>query len=443
MKHFLIFTLLLCVFPVIANAQNDSLYEALSESIEEDDGLSEILEELQKNPVNINTVSREELRIFPFLNESHIDSILSFRPYTQKRQVRKVLDKNTYNFLRPFFIVKPIPQLLNMQFTQRNYLPMYKIKGIEEDKFRGNKYDNYSKIRFQSSESISGGFLIQKDLGEDEIYDHYSGFLQYQYQDIKIILGNYQVQFGHGLILDSPYGLQKSIFTLAPARTKNSGGRHYLSSSEFTGFNGLFAHYSLTSKLATNIFYANTLRDGNIDDSNLYVTGINSSGYHRTESEFRKKDLIQEKTIGGNVQYIFSDNIAAGLCVASVNYNPSLIYNTSTQSENDLRRNHFQFSGEQINLYSLFFHSHFEMFEFSTEISTNEFDFFSHSYNLLLPISRGGIGFKWWHLPVQFQSPFGHSFASSSNFPRAKQGFYVGLEQRINKDIHCSTYWTK
>ena len=180
MRYFFIFLFLGFLFPGIVHAQVDSLYEALNESIEEDNGLSEIFEELQRNPFNINTIAREELRVFPFLNESHIDSILAYRPFIQKRQVRQILDKDTYNFLRPFFVVKPIPKLLKVQFTQRNYLPMYKVKGIKENKFRGNEYDNYSKIRFHTSESITGGFLIQKDLGENEIYDHYSGFLQWQ-----------------------------------------------------------------------------------------------------------------------------------------------------------------------------------------------------------------------------------------------------------------------
>jgi hypothetical protein len=430
------------VFPYLACAQIDSLYEILNESIEEDNGLSEILEELNQNPFNINTVSIEELRIFPFLNKSHIDSILTNRPFTQKRQVNQILDKETYQLFRSFFVVKPIPQLLNVQFTQRNTLPMYKVKGIKKNKFRGNEFDNYSKIRFQKSESISGGLLIQKDLGENEFYDHCSGFLQYQNQDIKIILGNYRVQFGHGLILDSPYALQKSIFTLAPVRTKNSGGRYYLTSSEFSGYNGIYVHYIPSNKLTTNVFYAYTLRDGNIDASNQYVTGLNTSGYHRTDSEYDKKDLIREKTIGGNIQYTLSETMKAGLCVVLVKYDPTLIYNSSTQSENELRRNYFKFSGDSINLYSVFFHSFFELFEFSSEISTNQFNYFSHSYNLLLPISKGGFGVKWWHIQKKFQSPFGHSFAGSSNFPKAKQGFYAGLEHLITEDIFCSSYWT-
>jgi hypothetical protein len=442
MKNLFIFLFLGFVFPGIVLAQIDSLYEALNESIEEDNGMSEILEELQKNPFNINTVSREELRIFPFLNDSHIDSIFAHRPFSQKRQVKQIIDKEAYNFIRPFFIVKPVPQLFQMQITQRNTLPMYKVKGIKENKFRGNEYDNYSKIRFQNSESITGGILLQKDLGENEIYDHYSGFLQWQKNNLKIILGNYQVQFGHGLIMDSPYGMQKSIFTLAPLRTKNSGGRHYLSSSEFTGFNGIFAHYSPTNNLSANVYYANTLRDGNIDFSYQYVTGTNTSGYHRTDSEYNKKDLIKEKTVGGNLNYSISENIEAGLCAVTANFNPTFVYNLTTQSEKELRRNHFRFSGEQINLYSLFLHSNFESFEFSTEISTNQFDYFSHSYNLLLPTSTGGVGFKWWHISKQFQSPFGHSFATGSNFPQAVQGFYIGFEHRITEDINCSSFWT-
>jgi len=319
---------------------------------------------------------------------------------------------------------------------------MYKVKGIKEKKFRGNEYDNYSKIRFQTSESISGGFLIQKDLGENEIYDHYSGFLQWQNRNIKIILGNYQMQFGHGLIMDSPYALQKSVFTLAPVRTKNSGGRHYLSSSEFTGFNGISAQYYPTNNISANILYANTLRDGNIDNSNQYITGINNSGYHRTNSEYDKKALIRENIIGGNVLYNFADNTEIGFNAVKVNYNPPLIYDESTQSEKELRRNYFQFSGEHINLYSLYFHSHFDQVEFSSEISTNRFENFSHSYNVLFPTSNGGLGFKWWHISKHFQSPFGHSFANGSNFPQANQGFYVGLQHRLSGDISCSSYWT-
>ena len=180
MKILFIFLLFGFLLQGVLLAQIDSLFEALNESIEEDNGLSEILEELQRNPFNINTISKSELKNFPFLNETQIDSILQHRPFTQKREVRQILDKDIYKFLRPFFIVKPIPKLFTVQFTQRNYLPLYKVKGIKENKFRGNEIDNYSKIRFQYSESVNGGLLIQKDLGENDIHDHLSGFLQWQ-----------------------------------------------------------------------------------------------------------------------------------------------------------------------------------------------------------------------------------------------------------------------
>jgi len=365
MKNLFMFLVLGFLFPAMLLAQIDSLYEALAEAIEEDNGISEILVDLQKNPFNINTINREELKIFPFLNESHIDSIFAHRPYTQKRQVRKILDKDTYKLLRPFFIIKPIPRSFDLQITQRNYLPMYKVKGIKEKKFRGNEYDNYSKIRFQYSKSIVGGLLIQKDLGENEIYDHYSGFLQWQNRNIKIILGNYQMQFGHGLITDSPYAAQKSVFALAPLRSTNSGGRHYLSSSEFTSFSGIFTHYSRIKNLSFNMFYANTLRDGNIDYSNQYVIGINTSGYHRTENEYYKKDLIREITTGGNVIYNITETIEAGFFSANVNYKPSIIYDQITQTEKELRRNYFQFSGKQIEINSFFIYSHFQIHKFA------------------------------------------------------------------------------
>jgi hypothetical protein len=259
---------------------------------------------------------------------------------------------------------------------------------------------------------------------------------------MKIILGNYRVQFGHGLIMDSPYALQKSIFTLAPLRIKNLGGRHFLSSSESGGFSGIFAEYEFHPYFTANAFYANTLRDGNFDGTKQYITGIYYSGYHRTDSEFEKKDLIREITWGVNIQSEFSNRFGVGFCAARVNYHPSILYNYLTQSENALRRNYFQFSGEQINLYSLFLNTHLASIAFSSEIGTNQFNSFSHSHKILFPTTNGGVGFKWWYISKQFQSPFGHSFATASNFPQAKQGFYIGVQHRLISTIEFASYWT-
>ncbi|MFC2088742.1 hypothetical protein ACFLSX_03995 [Calditrichota bacterium] len=432
------------LFPAILNAQTDSLYEVLSESQEEDDGFAEIMEELILNPLDINFASTEDLQVFPFLSTSQIDSLIQNRPFNQKRQIRIVLGKETYKLFRPFFVIKPIPPDISFQMTQRVQLPLNKVKGLRTGKFSGTEYENYSKFRFASGRKITGGLLTQKDLGESNTLDHYSGFLQWTDTNnrYKIILGNYQVQFGHGLAFSSPYSIHKSVFSLAPLRVRNISGRPYISSSESSGFTGLFVNYSGTDYITFDLFYSNSLRDATFDPNSTLITGLDYSGYHRTNSEIDKKDLLKEEVIGSHTNFKIFEFFNVGLIYSHIDFNPAIVFDQQTQSENSLRRDFYRFSSDHLNMYSVSFNTHLQSISITGEIASNDLNKFSQSFNILLQQKNSGIGFKWWHIPAQFQSPFGRSFANSQAFPQGKQGFYAGVKHILLNRIKITSYWT-
>jgi hypothetical protein len=323
-------------------------------------------------------------------------------------------------------------------------MPLNKVKGLRTRKFEGSGYENYSRLRFTSGRNISGGILTQKDLGENDFLDHYSGFLQWvdTKNKYKIILGNYQVHLGHGLAFSSPYSIQKSVFALAPLRFRSIGGRPFLSSSESTGFTGLFAHYAGLNYFTFDLFYSSNLRDATFDDSRTLLTGLEFSGYHRSESEIDKMDLLKENVIGSHAKINIFEYLDMGLTYARVDFKPSIIFDNRTQSENALRRDYYHFNGDQINLYSVYFNYHIGVLSINGEMASNSFKKFSQSYHLLLQKNSSGIGFKWWHIPAQFQSPFGRAFASSQAFPRGRQGFYTGIKHILSEKISVSSYWT-
>lgn len=445
MKFIVVFLFLFAfIFPMFCFAQSDSLYEALSESIEEDNGFAELIEELHKNPINLNSTSREDLEIFPFLSKDNIDSLITHRPYFKKNQVRKLLNKEAYKLFRPFFVLKPPVKAISIKVIQRMKMPLNKTKGLQSGKFLGGGFENYSRIRFNSGENLSGGLLSQKDYGEKDFFDHYSGFIKWN--DLKnkyiLVMGNYQVQFGHGLVFSSPYSIQKSVFALATLRLRSFGGRPFLSSSESSGFTGLYAHYGGLNYVSFDLFYSESLRDATFDKETLLITGLDYAGYHRTESEISKIDLIKEKLFGGHIKIYPFNWLNLGLTYAKVKFNPDITFNPDSKSGNDLRRDFFHFNGNQINLYSGYFSTQIGPINFNGEIAGNSFSHTSHSYSLLFQEKGSGIGLKWWYIPANFQSPFGRSFASSTAFPQAKEGYYIGGQHQINDRISFTSYWT-
>ncbi len=118
-----VFLSILSVTPILeAQEINVSLWEENMEQLsmdEEERNWEDELEELSnrlQEPVNINTITKHELELFPFLTDIQIENILAYlyihgqMQTIYELQLVEEMDKRTIDLLLPFVCVSPIPE---------------------------------------------------------------------------------------------------------------------------------------------------------------------------------------------------------------------------------------------------------------------------------------------------------------------------------------------
>ena len=157
-------------FPLFA--QDRTWREALEQLAEDEeldesaiDNMYEELSNLESNPLNLNTVSREQLERFPLLSFEQATSLADFleknRPLYSVYELRNVprLDYNTIQLILPFFYVgETLPQ---------KSLPISKMikNGRNEVQFRLDKTLEERAGYGDFSDSILAKYPNRKYLG--------------------------------------------------------------------------------------------------------------------------------------------------------------------------------------------------------------------------------------------------------------------------------------
>jgi hypothetical protein len=165
----------------------------------------------------------------------------------------------------------------------------------------------------------------------------------------KIALGDYQVQFGQGLVLSAGFAVGKGAEPIATVRRSNLGIRAFTSVLEGTFFRGGAATYSL-GRTEVTAFVSRKKVDGNIqaaldtienDNIDNFVSSINITGFHRTPQELAQKHQVTEEIAGANAIYRSQDkNLELGVLATGMRYSVPL-----QRTLNDY--NQFDFSGKQ------------------------------------------------------------------------------------------------
>lgn len=428
---------------VKSQSQSDSLLISWAEFIEDENNLGELLEEMAENPVNINSNDRNELNRIPLINSVMVDSIIikksELKEYTNKRQIRNILGPELYELVKEFITIKSRSKN-TFTYIHKSYYGIEKIPQIDNNLYRGDALYDYNKIQYRQSDNISFGFITQKDVGEVNYLDYMNGYIEYRNGNIKGILGSYYCHFGEGLVFANAYGQQKSSLACLPFRPGKEGGFATLSSSENTGLTGLFFTFRRIFGSDIYIFYSNSNRDAQFGENPNSVTGINYTGYHRTESELEKKDKITESLFGFAWTYSLNKSIRLGINYAAIHYNPGLKFDLTVVNENDYRRQRFKFSGSEINPMSLFYSTQFGNTYLSGEIAGSPKGSPAYTQSIFWNENYINFGIKYWYLSKNFQSPNGRFFDNSNPFPQAEEGFYFGMTVNPLKNFSINSF---
>ncbi|MCF7884472.1 MAG: helix-hairpin-helix domain-containing protein [Candidatus Cloacimonetes bacterium] len=257
--------------------------------------LSDILQKLKQNPLNINTASKNDLLQLPWLSEQDIDLIISFREKTEiisSKQLAEIgIDEITISDISDYiiFAAKEKVKIQNQTRVEFNE--------AKEDYPSTAKYFQRTKAEYGK---FQAGFLSQKDEGETDPVDFYSYYMQYQNSGFlqNLVLGKFRIALGQGLVFAPKLGMSKSAAaTSVPVKRYNSI-KPYTSSFEIWDLQGIAGELKLSKFriipfVSVNDFSANL-------DSTKAITSFNETGFHFDES---KKNNVQEKLFGTAIQY--------------------------------------------------------------------------------------------------------------------------------------------
>lgn len=326
-----ILTLLIFIPLFNVSAQEIDLEELL-ESEEEGEDQSDLVEYLHflvQNPLDLNTVSSQELQTIPWIKPTLARRIIAYRTkhssFSDTKELLRVkgMDEDTYNIIRHFLCVYKQKAPTRIHFASRHRLST-RIEdpyGYQQKIYAGSKEKHYNRAVIGINDFADAGLLLEKDAGENRFDDLTLNYIKLQIHALntEILVGNYKFEAGQGLVFWGPYGFGKSNNAVAPVKKRSRGLREYLSVDENAGFKGAAVSTQFRWLNITGL-YSRTLLDATLSDEGK-ITSIYSSGYHRTESEQSKKDAALETLYGCRASF----NIVKsrfGVTVQDAQYDP-------------------------------------------------------------------------------------------------------------------------
>ena len=333
--------IIMSLFPILSIAQENAWEDYFHEiyAMEEIDEASiendyEHLCELESSPLNINTLTPEDLYLIPGINRDQIDDIIKYRDrYGEFRTIEELaliesIDRPLRLFLCNFIIAEPRvkgkwysrPTLDSIMRKGHgeilNYIniPLYDREG-DKNGYLGYKHKYNIKLTGKFSDNIKYGFCASQDAGEPLFAnknkwgtDYYSFYIKVN--DIgrlkTFVLGQYKIKFGMGLIQNNCFGYGKQIMLSSmnnydatiTGHSSRSDGEHFLGLANTfdLGKKGSISKWTLTSFWSYRKIDATLNKDGSIST-------ISTTGYHRTPTEMEKKNNSSSLNAGTHINY--------------------------------------------------------------------------------------------------------------------------------------------
>ncbi len=287
----------------------------------------DLLSELEQQPVDLNTASREQLEALPFLSDRQVEAIMDYRYHygrlksmSELRMIR-ALDVQQIELLRYFATVgdEPTepqgPRLADIWKHGRHELmgyariPLYKRRG-DENGYMGYPYRHWLRYQMSYGDRVKAGFVGSQDAGEPFFsgrngagYDFYSFYVQARRLGPvdNIVAGRYKLSAGMGLVLNNSFGLGKLAMLQQLGRGTN-GVRPHSSRSQSGYFQGVAATVSLSPRWQLTAFASYRPLDATLNADSTMST-IVADGYHRTPTEMNKKHNSHSADAGAHIGY--------------------------------------------------------------------------------------------------------------------------------------------
>lgn len=472
MKHATIVILLL--YSCNADAQTipaatmEQQVETLTEHNEDaettDDAWIQQMEYLKLNPLNLNMATETDLQDLQILNALQVENFINYRILLGKLisiyelQAIPGWDVQLIQKLQPYITVdKAVTATADLSGRLKNgnysfllrYSTViersegYRRRDASRSFYAGDPSRVMFRYKYQYKNLLQYGLTAAKDAGEQFFkgssrhgFDFYSFHLFARNIGMikAVALGDYTLNMGQGLVhwQGLVFGKGGEAINIkrqsAIIRPYNSAGAFYFNrggaitlgknnwqATVFTSIKNVDANITATDTLETAI-----------------ASSLQTSGYHRTQSEIENKAALQLISYGGNISYK-SRGWHIGINTAQYHFNKAI-------QKRDLPYNLFALAGKNWLNYSADYSYTFRNIHFFGETA------FDKNKNLVLvngllisADKKVDISLLHRKIAPAYQSVYGNAFTINT-MPTNEHGLYAGLTLRPVYKIRVDAY---
>ncbi len=449
----------------------ENIYEELAEIAESQDlDLTSFIEEFEvfrSYPININKADFELLSQLQFLTPLEVEAILDHRTQygdflaLEELQAIPILDESKIKYLR--YVCKTTPPLITdfssiIKEGRHNIFIKYKRvleeqKGYIKDqegnsKYLGSPNHYYLRYRFNALNKVRAGITMENDPGEPffdqynkQGFDYYSAFISVN--DLsryipKIILGDYSLNLGQGLIVHNSFGAGKSTNTINIKKNSNTF-RPYSSVNESQFNRGAAITFSPSDFISFSPFVSFRKIDGLINSDTIEnevfqnFSSISVDGLHQTLGDINKKNKIDLLQYGGNLKFkILKTNL-------SFNH-LSYLFSTPIQSGNQLYKK-YRFEGDQLDITSVDFNTRIKNINMFGELAKSHQGGMATTISSIISLDRHlDFSLSYRNFDKDYKNIEGNTL-SEATLPINEQGIYIGFESKINTSWKINAYY--
>jgi len=476
--YFLVFFVLISIV-TFSQGKSDMIQqriEFIGEQLEmEEVDLTTVFDQLNyyfDHPLNLNFASIDELQSLGLLSDIQIKNLeLHVKIHGKlmsifELQSLKYWDLSTIELVLPF--VRVDEKMDQTQFNFKdvikngNYELYARYQTITQSKsgysvvpdsvklksnsyYLGNKDHYYSRFRYSYRTNLSIGITADKDPGEQFFkgaaksgFDFYSVHAFYTGgKYIKsVVLGDYQIQIGQGLNFWSGFAFGKTSDvtnikkSAIPIRPYTSADESHFLRGGAIDFG--FKNFSLLTFASNKKMDAIVNFDTNFID-NRFISSIQTSGLHRTNSEIVRKNQVKEQIAGVNLRYKVR-NFSCGLATVYQGY--TYFYSKQSQPYNQ-----FDFRGKEFTSVSGDYTWLLKNMNFFGEISRSSFSGgLAQIHGVLIALDpKASLSVVYRDYGKDYQTFYNNGFAEGSSTKNEK-GIYAGLKLKLFNSFMLNTY---
>lgn len=285
--------------------------------------LAQELAEWIDQPLNLNDAQRKHLESLPFLSPEQKDNLAYFlyrnQPLSHPRELLlcEGIDEISYRRISPLVYVGACSKQQTVKLKQmlsggKHEIRMYAASGFQLKEglanakdsalraagkaYVGLPFSSVSKYRYRYGRQLQYGFVVENDLGEkpaDFVSFHLA--LNDLAKINSLILGDYRVTLGRGLLVSSGFSSGKATSLTALSSTPKLLSSHF-SSSETGFFRGVAIDLSLSEQLQLLMYVSSRKLDALITEGSF--SSVRTDGLHRTLNELRARQTLRQHSGG-------------------------------------------------------------------------------------------------------------------------------------------------